>query len=154
MPILRINAIGCIPQLAGPDIGKSHLSDVLKPHLGGAPVLIMLHGYRYSPSRPDSNPHDQILKNGHDHPQRRLQGWPRRMGYGAGTADLGLCIAFGWEAGGSIWRAHREAGRAGLALAALIRQRPCLAQARSTSLPTALVPAWPWPACQSLPPAS
>ena len=122
MPILRINAIGCIPQLAGPDIGKSHLSDALKPHLGGAPVLIMLHGYRYSPSRPDSNPHDQILKNGHDHPQRRLQGWPRRMGYGAGTADLGLCIAFGWEAGGSIWRAHREAGRAGLALAALIRQ--------------------------------
>ncbi len=126
MPILRINAIGCIPRLAGPDTGTMSLSDALKPHLGGAPVLIMLHGFRYSPSRPHSNPHDQILKSGQDHPQTRLQSWPRRMGYGPGTADRGLCIAFGWEAGGTIWRANREAARAGLALAALIAQLAAL----------------------------
>lgn len=122
MPILRINADGCIPQLAGPDCGSLLHSDALKPHLNDAPVLIMLHGYSYSPSRPNCNPHDQILKSGQDHPQTRLQSWPRRMGYGPGTPDRGLCIAFGWEAGGTIWRANREAGRAGLALAALIRQ--------------------------------
>ena len=122
MPVLRINAKGNIPRLAGPECGTTLLSDALRPHLGGAPVLIMLHGYRYSPSRAHSNPHDQILKIGLDHPQTRLQSWPRRMGYGPGTSDRGLCIAFGWEAGGSIWRAHREAGRAGLALATLIEQ--------------------------------
>jgi pimeloyl-ACP methyl ester carboxylesterase len=122
MPILRINAMGCIPRLAEPDIDTMSLSDALKPHIGGAPVLIMLHGFRYSPSRPHSNPHDQILKSGQDHPQTRLQSWPRRMGYGPGTTDRGLCIAFGWEAGGTIWRANREAARAGLALAALIAQ--------------------------------
>ena len=44
------------------------------------------------------------------------------MGYGLGTPDQGLCIAFGWEAGGTIWRAYREAGRAGLALATFIQQ--------------------------------
>ncbi len=126
MPILRINAIGCIPRLTGSDTGTMSLSDALKPHLGGAPVLIMLHGFRYSPSRPHSNPHDQILKSGQDHPQTRLQSWPRRMGYGPGTADRGLCIAFGWEAGGTIWRANREAARAGLALAALIAQLAAL----------------------------
>lgn len=126
MPILRINAIGCSPHLAGPTSGAAPLACALAPHLGGAPVLIMLHGYRYSPSTPHSNPHDQILKNGHDHPHRRLQSWPRRLGYGTATPDRGLCIAFGWEAGGTIWRAHREAGRAGLALADLIRQLTAL----------------------------
>lgn len=126
MPILRVNATGRTPQLAGTECGNLPLSDALKPHLGGAPVLIMLHGYRYSPSRPHSNPHDQILKSGQDHPQIRSQSWPRRMGYGPGTPDWGLCIAFGWEAGGTIWRANREAGRAGLALAALIRQLAAL----------------------------
>ncbi len=122
MPILRINATGYIPQLAGPDSSNAPLSDALKPHLNGTPVLIMLHGYSYSPSRPNCNPHDQILKSGQDHPQTRLQSWPRRMGYGPGTPDRGLCIAFGWEAGGTIWRANREAGRAGLALANLVEQ--------------------------------
>lgn len=126
MPILRINAKGCIPQLAEPDFRNLPLPDALQPHLGGAPVLIMLHGYRYSPSTTHSNPHDQILKSGHDHPQTRMQSWPRRLGYGPGTPDRGLCIAFGWEAGGTIWRANREAGRAGLALAALIRQLAAL----------------------------
>lgn len=126
MAILRINATGCSPHLAGPATGQPSLSDALKSHLGGAPVLIMLHGYRYSPSTPHSNPHDQILKNGHDHPHHRLQSWPRRLGYGTAIPDPGLCIAFGWEAGGSIWRAHREASRAGLALAALIRQLAAL----------------------------
>lgn len=122
MPILRINAIGCIPQLAVANLEVIPLADAVKPYLTGTPVLIMLHGYRYSPSQPHNNPHTQILQGGQDHPQTRLQSWPRRMGYGPGTPDRGLCIAFGWEAGGTIWRANREAGRAGLALATLIRQ--------------------------------
>ena len=46
MPILRINAIGCSPHLAGPTSGATPLACALTPHLGGAPVLIMLHGYR------------------------------------------------------------------------------------------------------------
>jgi pimeloyl-ACP methyl ester carboxylesterase len=122
MPILRINAIGSTPQMATPELANMPLSSALPTNLSGAPVLIMLHGYRYSPSRARHNPHDYILKTGQDHPAHRAQGWPRRMGYGTGTPDRGLCIAFGWEAGGTIWRAHREAGRAGIALANLITQ--------------------------------
>ncbi len=122
MPILRINAVGCRPQLAEPNAARRTLATALPARLDGAPVLIMLHGYRYSPSHEGQNPHNHILKTGQDHPVRRAQSWPRRMGYGVGTPDKGLCIAFGWEAGGTIWRANREAGLAGIALADLVTQ--------------------------------
>lgn len=122
MPILRINVVGQIPRLAAQDTAQHTLTSAWSGCLGRAPVLIMVHGYGYSPSRASLNPHDHILKAGQDHPIHRAQSWPRRMGYGPGTTDAGLCIAFGWEAGGSIWRANREAGVAGVALADLITQ--------------------------------
>ena len=115
MPILRINAVGCQMQCVRPDGTSMPLSDAVGQDLGGAPVLIMLHGFRYSPSRPHASPHNYILQDRHS------ESWPHQMGYGEGTPDLGLCVAFGWEAGGTIWRAHREASRSGLALASLIQ---------------------------------
>lgn len=121
MPILRVNAMAGVPHLADVDGGRLAGCDTLMQGMGRAPVLIMLHGFGYSPNKEQRSPHDHILKGGEDHPLHRAQGWPRRMGYGEGTPDQGVCIAFGWEAGGSIWRAHREATRAGAALAALIR---------------------------------
>jgi pimeloyl-ACP methyl ester carboxylesterase len=122
MPILRVNAIAGLPELAEPLPGGPAGLRQLKDRIGSGPVLIMLHGFGYSPSLAGRSPHDHILKSGADHPLHRAQSWPRRMGYGPGTPDRGLCIAFGWEAGGSIWRAHREAGRAGTALARLIAE--------------------------------
>ena len=116
MPILRINAVGSCAQLVGTDHADQPFADTIAGNLGGAPVLIMLHGYRYSPSQPRLSPHNYILQ---DSPH---ESWPHQMGYGEGTPDQGLCIAFGWEAGGTIWRAHREASRSAHALASLIRQ--------------------------------
>ncbi len=119
MPVLRINADGCIPRLVQNHAGMP-LLNTLKPYLNGTPVLIMLHGFRYSPSRPGQSPHDFIF---HD---ADCDSWTQSMGYGQDAPDQGLCIAFGWEASGTIWRAHREAGRAGLALASLIKDLTAL----------------------------
>lgn len=119
MPVLRINANGCIPRLVPNHAGLS-LAKTLSPHLNGAPVLIMLHGFRYSLTKPGHSAHDFIF---HD---ADCDSWTHSMGYGEGTPDQGLCIAFGWEASGTIWRAHREAGRAGLALASLIKELTAL----------------------------
>lgn len=116
MPILRINAVGSSARLVRNGHADMPLGDTIAGNLGGAPVLIMLHGYRYSPSRPRLCPHNYILQDSSH------ESWPHQMGYGEGTPDQGLCIAFGWEAGGTIWRAHREASRSALALASLIRQ--------------------------------
>lgn len=74
-----------------------------------APVIILVHGYRYHPHRPHGDPHGGILG---------ADGWPRRLGFGRGQA--GLCIGFGWDGSGTIWKAGRRAEDAGHALAALI----------------------------------
>lgn len=93
----------------------------LKAALGslppGAPIVIMAHGFRYSPSAPAQNPHRHILSLD---PDRRSWGaisWPRRLGFGG---DQGLAIAYGWESRCSIWQAHARAAVAGRRLAALI----------------------------------
>ncbi len=118
MPILRINAVGTMARLAATDGPYADVAHALRAHTGKGPVLIMLHGYRYSPSQHRNSPHVSLLAAGQPGADA---GWPRRMGFGTGTAGKGLCIAFGWEAGGTIWRANREAGLAGATLADLIR---------------------------------
>lgn len=117
MPILAINANGDTPR--HPD---GPLDQVLAQHLSalpaGVPILIMIHGYRYSLRHAPLSPHLNILSLTPG--KGKTRSWPRRMGFGRGLPDEGLCIAFGWEASGSLWRAHAEAARAGIALAQLI----------------------------------
>ena len=117
MPFLAVNANADQPVAVGPQPLDEALERQLAVLPAGAPVLVMLHGYRYSPSHRRNDPHRAILAPGS---QAQPQSWPRRMGFGRGSADEGLGIAFGWEAGGSLWRAYAEAGRAAQALAALI----------------------------------
>lgn len=82
-----------------------------------APIVIMIHGYRYSPSVPSRDPHRQILGLAPAPGTRGIVSWPRRLGL-AGPQGLGL--AWGWEAGGTIWGAHKRAAASGLALARVI----------------------------------
>ncbi len=83
----------------------------------GAPIVIMIHGFRYSPSTPSRDPHRHILSL---EPVLRNWGsvsWPRRLGL---DASNGLGVAWGWEAGGTIWRAYRRAAASGRLLARII----------------------------------
>jgi hypothetical protein len=82
----------------------------------GAPVVVMLHGYRYSPARPGGDPHRHILSLAPDRSAWGAVSWPRRLGLAGGG---GLALAWGWEAGGSLWGAHRRARRVGARVAAL-----------------------------------
>ena len=83
----------------------------------GAPIVLMVHGYRFSPSHPGHDPFEQILAPVRTKPGRRALPWPRHLGFGRGDPAEGLGIAFAWEARGSFWRAHGEAWRAGACLA-------------------------------------
>ena len=85
-----------------------------------APVILMVHGYRFSPSLPDHDPFTQILAPVRTRPGNRALPWPRHLGFGRGDPMEGLGVAFGWEARGSFWRAHGEAWRAGEALARVV----------------------------------
>lgn len=114
MPLVRINADGdrAVPL---DDLGAA--LDGLPPD---APVIALIHGYKYDPDRVAHCPHRQILSLD-PMMARRAISWPRHLGFGRGDTAEGLCLAFGWNARGTIWHAHAEAARAGRALAAVLR---------------------------------
>ena len=78
-----------------------------------APVVVMIHGYRYSPACPSSDSHRHILALAPDGRHWGAVSWPRRLDLGGGK---GLGPARGWEARGSIWEgAPPSAGLGGRA---------------------------------------
>lgn len=113
MPLVRINASGDRPEPVD-DLGAT-----LRALPEGAPVIALVHGYKYTPGHARRCPHDHILSL-HPRAAPRAMSWPRHLGFGRDDPDEGLCIAFGWNASGSLWTAHAEAERAGRALAELI----------------------------------
>ena len=86
----------------------------------GAPIILMVHGYRFSPSVPAHDPFGSILAPTRLRPGSRALSWPRHLGFGRGDPMEGLGVAYGWEARGTFWRAHAEARRAGDSLAELV----------------------------------
>lgn len=82
----------------------------------GAPVIVMLHGYRYSPRTPAHDPHRHILS-----PEATpgVPSWPRALGFQDRPGE-GLGIAFGWEARGSLRGAYARAGQVGADLGGLV----------------------------------
>jgi pimeloyl-ACP methyl ester carboxylesterase len=83
----------------------------------GAPLVVMIHGFRYSPSRASRDPHRHILGLTPDPRKWGNVSWPRRLGL---NSHKGMGLALGWEAGGTIWSAHRNASRSGATLARVI----------------------------------
>lgn len=117
MPLLRINADGDVPRC---DCGWLALSTVLAALPDGAPVIVMIHGFRFSPTVPGQSPHSHILSLEPVPDCWKAISWPRHLGFGRADTAHGLGIAFGWEARGTIWAAYAEAARAGAALARLM----------------------------------
>jgi hypothetical protein len=84
----------------------------------GAPVVAMIHGWRYSPSFAADCPHGSILSIDRPDEQRRMVSWPRHLRL---DGHSGLGIAIGWNAKCDPWRAHLRAGQTGAALAEIAR---------------------------------
>lgn len=99
-----------------------------------APVVALLHGYRYAPGRPGHCPRESLYA---------ADGWPRRL-----ALDQALLIGFGWNAHGTIWQAWEASARAGAALAAVMQAvgRPVDAVAHSLGARVALLAAGQAPA--------
>ncbi len=80
-----------------------------------APVVIMIHGFRYDPGDARVDPHRAILGAA---PQPGEVSWPRHLGLLRPGAGLG--VALGWPAAGGLRVAHGRAARAGGALARMV----------------------------------
>lgn len=117
MPHLNVSATGCQWRVAGGRSGAIEAAIAALPPT--EPVVILIHGYRYRPGDPARDPHQLILSRQTELWSGDLS-WPHHLGIR--DHQGALAIGFGWDASGSFWRARQEAGRAGLALAALIRR--------------------------------
>jgi Alpha/beta hydrolase family len=84
----------------------------------GAPVVVMIHGWRYAPGFAQDCPHGSIMSIDPPAKDWRTVSWPRHLGLD-GRAALG--IALGWNAKCDPWRAHLRAGWTGPALAEIAR---------------------------------
>lgn len=120
VPLLPINAETTRPVTVTGEPWEAALDRHLGALPGDAPILIMIHGYKYSPRRPDNCPHRHVLAAWSGRGGRSTS-WPRHLGFGKG-AEEGLAIGFGWHARGSIWQAYRQAELAGIALADVVRR--------------------------------
>jgi len=99
------------------------IADALRHLPSTAPVVIMIHGKGYRPADPSRDPHALIFAPRPGHGRSRYVSWPRRLGFAlpGPRQPLGLCIALGWDASGSIWTATRAADDTALKLARLIQ---------------------------------
>lgn len=85
---------------------------------GGGPVILMLHGYKFTPGHSRACPHEHILSLTPRPDCRHGLSWPDALGAGRGS---GLAVAFGWPARGRIWSVYKRAAQVGHDLARLIR---------------------------------
>ena len=106
---IRADALGDRLQL-----DRDRLARKLEALPPGAPVVVMIHGWRYAPGFARDCPHGSILSFDPPPEDTRAISWPRHLGLD-GTTGLG--IALGWNARCDPWRAHLRAGWTGQALA-------------------------------------
>ena len=109
MPLVRATAMAGLEGVV-PDIPEH------------APIIVMVHGYRFSPTTPAHDPFGHIMAPIRARPGRHALPWPRHLGFGRNDPAEGLGVAFGWEARGSFWRAHVAAWRSGAALAEVVEE--------------------------------
>ncbi|MFE3837848.1 hypothetical protein [Pseudogemmobacter sonorensis] len=104
----------------GARIDEAALIDRIAALPEPAPVIAMVHGWRYGPGLGPDCPHETIFApraSAWENP--RVTSWPRALGLCApgGDGGGGLGIAFGWPARCDLWTAYARAARAGAALA-------------------------------------
>ena len=99
-------------------LDRDRLSQKLSQLPPTAPIVVMIHGWRYAPGFARDCPHGSILSLDPPPEDRRAVSWPRHLGL---DGQSGLGIALGWNARCNPWRAHLRAGATGAALAEIAR---------------------------------
>jgi pimeloyl-ACP methyl ester carboxylesterase len=102
----------------GLQLDRERLARKLDHLPAGAPVVVMIHGWRYAPGFARDCPHGSIMSLNPPSEDRRAVSWPRHLGLDGRT---GLGVALGWNAKCDPWRAHLRAGWTGTALAEIAR---------------------------------
>ncbi|MEM8789803.1 MAG: alpha/beta fold hydrolase, partial [Pseudomonadota bacterium] len=92
MPILRVTARPGGLRMEGLDAALGRLTPQ-------APVVVLVHGYKFSPHTPHADPHRLLYAIEPARACGRIRSWPQGLGFGDRTAAEGLCLGFAWPAG-------------------------------------------------------
>jgi hypothetical protein len=65
---------------------------------GGAPIVVMVHGYKFDPARPEADPHRSLYAFHPVPDSRRVRSWPSGLGFADDGGESGLAVGFGWPA--------------------------------------------------------
>ncbi len=120
MPLLRINSGPLEPAPAAGGALIPALERALSALPKNMPIVVLLHGLRFSPFISAHDPHGHIY--GMD-PQPRCPkalSWPVALGFDG--MSQGLCIPFAWDGALKLGEGYRRAGQAGRQLADLLNQ--------------------------------
>lgn len=96
---------------------RKRIAQALEGLRPSAPVVIMLHGFKYDPTSPAHHPERTLYARVPQPEARRAVSWPRAFALRGPNA---LAIGFSWRAKGTIWQAHTRAKLAAERLAKLI----------------------------------
>lgn len=135
MAVIRVNTTrdGMLELSGASGCWRTALGHALRGLHPGAPICVLIHGFRFTwrSGRPGVDPQDRLYgtdQRAADTAKPYRANWAGRLGFrDAGSGD-GLCIAFGWEArstgsGGqlrSFAQIYRDAAKAGAGLADVI----------------------------------
>jgi hypothetical protein len=100
---------------AGGDVAaglERHLRSVSE----GAPVVILVHGYKFHPGLPEADPHRSLFAFRPAPDDWRVRSWPAGLGIADDSGETGLAIGFAWPAGASHLASLLACGRTGFAL--------------------------------------
>lgn len=122
------------------------LDAVLAPALAalapGAPVVVLVHGYKFSPERSADDPHRTLYADRPAEGSWKAPSWPAGLGFAPDDPAGGLCVGFGWNAvephlasliatgRSGFARVYDRAGETGPLLAGLLRRLAALAPER------------------------
>jgi hypothetical protein len=108
------------------------LARLLARRASGAPVVVLVHGYRFDPGQAAADPHRSLFAFRPPSADRRVRSWPAGLGIADDDGESGLAIGFAWPAAVSHLAAlvrhrrtgfavaYQRAGALGAGLAALI----------------------------------
>lgn len=122
---------------------KAALRSPLRRVPSSAPIVILVHGYKFSPLQAHTDPNRLVFAMEPKRLSRKIASWPSGLGFdGKGYQD-GLCLGFAWPASGReqpgpVWsrfaRVYDAAAEAGTALARVIEAIDAIAPGRPVDL--------------------
>jgi hypothetical protein len=79
------------------------------------PVVVLVHGFKFHPDRPDADPHRSLFAFRPASTCWKIRSWPEGLGFADDAGETGLCVGFAWPASAPLLRSLLTTGRSGFA---------------------------------------